>query len=191
MWLDMIDARGLLSALGLMFLLGLLGSMLLQAANRLIETQEEPLVDKINDCLPQTQCGQCGHPGCRPYAEAIVQGELHNKCPPGGDETIIQLADLLSREVIALDEAQGETAETPMLALIREDECIGCLKCIHACPVDAIIGAQKKMHTVVADLCTGCELCIEPCPMDCIDLISEEVYQQQALSAQYGVRYDS
>ncbi len=128
-----------------------------------------PIVEQILDKLPQTQCGQCGHPGCRPYAEAIAAGEPINKCPPGGQATINALADLLQVEAPALDAEHGE--EKPRtVAFIREDECIGCTKCIQACPVDAILGAAKQMHTVIASECTGCDLCVEPCPVDCIDM---------------------
>lgn len=131
---------------------------------------DSSLIDTINTVLPQTQCGQCGYPGCRPYAEAISQGEAINKCPPGGEETIAELAQLLSTEPLPLDPDHG--IETPVkVAFIREAECIGCTKCIQACPVDAILGAAKQMHTVIASECTGCDLCIEPCPVDCIDLL--------------------
>jgi electron transport complex protein RnfB len=128
-----------------------------------------PLVEQILEKLPQTQCGQCGHPGCRPYAEAIAGGDAINKCPPGGQATINALADLLHVEAPALDAEHGE--EKPRtVAFIREDECIGCTKCIQACPVDAILGAAKLMHTVIAVECTGCDLCVEPCPVDCIEM---------------------
>ncbi|GGE44223.1 electron transport complex subunit B [Halopseudomonas oceani] len=130
----------------------------------------DPIVDQINNLLPQTQCGQCGHPGCRPYAEGIANGEPINKCPPGGESTIQALADLLDVEALPLDSEHGE--EKPrMVAYIREAECIGCTKCIQACPVDAILGAAKQMHTVIVDECTGCDLCVEPCPVDCIDML--------------------
>lgn len=131
------------------------------------------LADQINNILPQTQCGQCGFPGCRPYAEAIAANEAEiNRCPPGGEDTIRELADLLGVEAIPLDAEHGEEKELPYVALIREDECIGCTKCIQACPVDAILGAAKQMHTVIASECTGCDLCVEPCPVDCIDMVA-------------------
>ena len=134
------------------------------------KTEGNPVVDQVNALLPQTQCGQCSYPGCRPYAEAIVAGEAINKCPPGGEATIHQLADLLNLEALPLDAEHG--VEKPKtVAYIHEDECIGCTKCIQACPVDAILGAAKVMHTVIADECTGCDLCLDPCPVDCIDLI--------------------
>ncbi|RCV90851.1 electron transport complex subunit RsxB [Billgrantia montanilacus] len=130
-------------------------------------TGQHVLIDTIDDALPQTQCGKCGYPGCRPYAEAIVAGEPINRCPPGGDATVARLAELTGREPSPLE----EPAQPPLVALIREAECIGCTKCIQACPVDAILGASKRMHTVIAAECTGCELCIAPCPVDCIDLL--------------------
>jgi len=134
------------------------------------KTEGNPVVDQVNALLPQTQCGQCSYPGCRPYAEAIVAGESINKCPPGGEATIHALADLLNLEPLPLDAEHGiEQANT--VAYIREDECIGCTKCIQACPVDAILGAAKLMHTIIASECTGCDLCVEPCPVDCIDMI--------------------
>ncbi len=128
------------------------------------------LVELINDLLPQTQCGQCGHQGCRPYAEGIAAGEPLNRCPPGGAATIRDLAALLGREVLPLDPEHGVESER-RIAFIREAECIGCTKCIQACPVDAILGAPKLMHTVIVSECTGCDLCVEPCPVDCIDML--------------------
>lgn len=127
------------------------------------------LIQRIDALLPQTQCGKCGHPGCRPYAQGLAAGEAINKCPPGGAETIAALANLLDVAVIALDPERG-TAPA-QVAYIREAECIGCTKCIQACPVDAIVGAAKLMHTVIAAECTGCDLCVAPCPVDCIDLL--------------------
>jgi electron transport complex protein RnfB len=126
------------------------------------------LIQRIDALLPQTQCGKCGHPGCKPYAEGIVNGEPINKCPPGGSETIKALAELLKVPVLELDASRG-TAPA-QIAYIREAECIGCTKCIQACPVDAIIGAAKLMHTVIIDECTGCDLCVAPCPVDCIEM---------------------
>jgi electron transport complex protein RnfB len=145
------------------------GALLGFAAVR-FEVEGNPLSDQINAILPQTQCGQCGYPGCRPYAEAIADGDSINKCPPGGEDTIQALANLLDVEPEPLDAEHGVEAE-PTVAYIREDECIGCTKCIQACPVDAILGAAKLMHTVIIDECTGCDLCVEPCPVDCIDMI--------------------
>jgi electron transport complex protein RnfB len=127
------------------------------------------LIQRIDALLPQTQCGKCGHPGCKPYAQGIAAGEPINRCPPGGSETIAALAELLHTEIIALDLQRGSAPA--QVAHIREAECIGCTKCIQACPVDAILGAAKQMHTVLIDECTGCDLCVAPCPVDCIDLI--------------------
>ncbi len=126
------------------------------------------LIQRIDALLPQTQCGKCGHPGCKPYAQGIAEGEAINKCPPGGAETISALADLLRIPVVALDPERG-TAPA-QVAYIREAECIGCTKCIQACPIDAILGAAKLMHTVIVDECTGCDLCVAPCPVDCIEM---------------------
>jgi electron transport complex protein RnfB len=128
------------------------------------------LADKIDTLLPQTQCEQCGFHGCRPYAEAIAADEAGiDRCPPGGAAGIARLAALLDRPVVPLDRSRG--VEKPRtLARIVEADCIGCTKCVQVCPVDAIVGAAKLMHTVVSDLCTGCELCVPACPVDCIDL---------------------
>ncbi len=158
-----------LYALAALVSLALLFGALLGFAAERFKVEGNPIVDQINERLPQTQCGQCGYPGCRPYAEAIANGEAINKCPPGGQATINALADLLDMEPMELDAECGEE-KAPSIAYIREDECIGCTKCIQACPVDAILGASKLMHTVITDECTGCELCVEPCPVDCIDM---------------------
>jgi Na+-translocating ferredoxin:NAD+ oxidoreductase subunit B len=138
------------------------------------KVEGDPIVEQIDALLPQTQCGQCGHPGCRPYAEGIANGEAINKCPPGGQSTINAIASLLDVDAPTLDEEHGEEKAVKTVAFIREDECIGCTKCIQACPVDAILGAAKQMHTVIADECTGCDLCVEPCPVDCIDMLPVE-----------------
>lgn len=138
------------------------------------KVEGDPIVEQLDDLLPQTQCGQCSYPGCRPYAEAIANGDAINKCPPGGQATINAIADLLDVEAPTLDEEHGEEAEVKTVAYIREDECIGCTKCIQACPMDAILGAAKQMHTVIGDECTGCDLCVEPCPVDCIDMLPIE-----------------
>jgi electron transport complex protein RnfB len=125
---------------------------------------------RIDALLPQTQCTKCGYAGCRPYAQAIALGHADiNQCPPGGDEVVGRLAALLRREARPLNPANGPY-RAPQVAVIDEAICIGCTKCIQACPVDAIVGASKLMHTVVAGWCTGCELCIAPCPVDCISL---------------------
>jgi electron transport complex protein RnfB len=128
----------------------------------------ENIVDQIDALLPQTQCGQCSFNGCRPYAEAIASGEADiNQCPPGGDDGVTALANLLGMASKPLNTQFGQH-KPKSVAFIIEADCIGCVKCIAACPVDAILGAAKFMHTVIADECTGCELCIAPCPMDCI-----------------------
>lgn len=153
----------------LLVLAAVFGALLGFASIR-FRPEGNPIVEDINNILPQTQCGQCGHPGCRPYAQAIADGEDINKCPPGGEATIQALADLLDVEPKPLDAEHGEE-KTRQVAIIREDECIGCTKCIQACPVDAILGAAKQMHTVIESECTGCDLCVEPCPVDCIDMV--------------------
>ncbi len=155
---------GVLFVLLLALISGLLVSRFPEITAQQIKTEE------ILSALPQTQCGLCNYPGCRPYAEAIVRGEADfNQCPPGGTATIKILADILGRQVKALNQVHGRENE-PHLALIDETLCIGCVKCIKACPVDAILGAAKQMHTVLAEECTGCELCVAPCPMDCISM---------------------
>lgn len=157
---------GLITVLVFVLLGFLFGSLLGGAAVKLA-VAADPVVEKVDALLPQTQCGQCGYPGCKPYAEAVAHGDALNKCIPGGQATVEALAELLGREAVPLD------GEEPVrkIAFIREAECIGCTKCIQACPVDAIIGAAKQMHTVIADACTGCDLCVEPCPVDCIDML--------------------
>src|SRR5258707_10077215 len=130
----------------------------------------EALAGRIDALLPQTQCTRCGYDGCRPYARAIAGGDADiNQCPPGGEAVVASLARLLGRAAKPLNPVNGEYAP-PRLAVIDEEACIGCTKCIQACPVDAIVGASKLMHTVIASWCTGCELCIPPCPVDCIAL---------------------
>ncbi|SUO93438.1 Nitrogen fixation protein rnfB [Suttonella ornithocola] len=132
------------------------------------KVEGDPLAEKIEAVLPQTQCGQCGFPGCKPYAQAIANGEADiNRCPPGGQEGVEKLADLLGVEPKPLDEERG-VEKPPQVAFIIEDWCIGCTRCIKACPVDAILGSNQKMHTIIANECTGCELCVEPCPVNCI-----------------------
>jgi electron transport complex protein RnfB len=147
----------------------LLGAALGYAAIK-FKVEGDPLVEKIDAILPQTQCGQCGYPGCKPYAEAIAKGDAEiNCCPPGGEEGIKKLADLLGREFKELSGEHG--IEKPKsVAFIVEQTCIGCTLCIQACPVDAIVGAAKQMHTVIARQCTGCELCLAPCPVNCIEM---------------------
>jgi electron transport complex protein RnfB len=134
-------------------------------------TKQSSLADRIEDLLPQTQCTKCGYPACRPYAEAIANGQAnYNQCPPGGAEGIARLAHLLGKPVIALNPVNGQERPRPV-AVIDEALCIGCTLCIQACPVDAIVGAAKQMHTILPDLCTGCDLCVAPCPVDCIAMV--------------------
>jgi len=159
-------------AVSALVILSLIFGAILGFAAVRFKVEGNPVVDQIDALLPQTQCGQCSYPGCRPYAEAIAEKEEKiNKCPPGGEGTIAAIADLLGVEPEPLDAEHGTEKETSMVAVIREDECIGCTKCIQACPVDAILGAAKQMHTVIADECTGCDLCLDPCPVDCIDMV--------------------
>ncbi|MFT6791128.1 MAG: electron transport complex protein RnfB [Cellvibrionaceae bacterium] len=179
--LDLIINNPLISALIALGGLALgFGGVLGFAAVK-FKVEGDPIVEQIDALLPQTQCGQCGHPGCRPYAEGIANGEAINKCPPGGQGTINALADLLGVEAPNLDEEHGEEKAVKTVAFIREEECIGCTKCIQACPVDAILGAAKQMHTIIADECTGCDLCVDPCPVDCIDMlpVNQTVLQWQ------------
>ena len=160
-------ASALIALVGLSLLFGaILGFVAVR-----YKAEGNSIVDQIDKFLPQTQCGQCGYHGCRPYAQAINNGDAINKCPPGGQATIRALADLLNIEITQLDAEHGEESNIKTVAFIREAECIGCTKCIQACPVDAILGAAKQMHTVIVDECTGCDLCVEPCPVDCIDMI--------------------
>ena len=143
------------------------------------------LADSIDARLPQTQCTRCGYDGCRPYAEAIASGEARiNQCPPGGGETIAELAAITGQPALPLDPAYGEPETQPFVALIDEARCIGCYKCIQACPVDAIVGAPKLMHTVVEAECTGCELCLPPCPVDCIEWVPRQIDPYRDVSAQ-------
>ncbi len=154
-----------------LLLIAIIFGALLGFAAQKFKVTTNPLIDQINALLPQTQCAQCGYPGCRPYAKAISSGEAINLCPPGGENTIIKLANLLDLKPLQLDLASGKE-EIPKVAFIREEECIGCTFCIQACPVDAIVGAAQQMHSVITSECTGCELCEAPCPVDCIDFIS-------------------
>jgi electron transport complex protein RnfB len=132
------------------------------------------LTERLDRLLPQTQCGQCGYDGCRPYAEAMARGDAGvDHCPPGGDAGARALAKLLGVEAKPYDRSRGEQA-SPMVALVVEADCIGCTKCIQACPVDAIIGAAKHMHVVIEPLCTGCGLCVPPCPVDCIVMLAPD-----------------
>jgi electron transport complex protein RnfB len=160
--------------------MGLLLGALLGWLNRKYRSREHTIVDEIEALLPLTQCAQCGYAGCRPYAEAIATGGAFNQCPPGGEQTIANLAKLLGRPAQALNETYG-SFKAASIALIDEQQCIGCTLCIPVCPVDAIVGANQLMHTVLEEHCTGCELCIEPCPVDCITLIEvQPIFQISA-----------
>jgi electron transport complex protein RnfB len=159
----------ILSAVLILVGLALFFGLILGYASVRFKVKGDPLADKVDSILPQTQCGQCTYPGCRPYAEAIAKGEAPiNQCPPGGETTMLALADLLDVEPLALDEELSENADIPTVAVIIEKDCIGCTLCIQACPVDAIVGSAKHMHTVIESECTGCDLCLPPCPVDCI-----------------------
>ena len=168
MMTNIIIAIATLAALAAVF-----GALLGYSSIR-FKVKADPIVEELDAMLPQTQCGQCGYPGCKPYATAIAAGDDINKCPPGGDAVMRQLAERMGIEPKDLE---GE--EKPkLIAYIREDECIGCTKCIQACPVDAIMGATRQMHTVITVECTGCELCVAPCPTDCIDMLPIEITTQ-------------
>ncbi len=160
MWIAVITITGI----------ALIAGVLLSFASRQLPPDDDELVSKVDELLPQTQCAQCGYPGCRPYAAAIVhEAAPINLCPPGGEDTVRHLAALLGRDVVALaDTAQANMKHS--VAFIDESLCIGCTHCRDVCPVDAIVGAQQFMHTILADECTGCELCLPPCPVDCIQM---------------------
>ncbi len=161
----------MLTSVLLLTLLGLVFGLGLGWASVRFKVDSDPLVERIDALLPQTQCGQCNYPGCRPYAEAISRDEADiNQCPPGGEAGIRALADLLGREVKPLNPENGEEKARTVVK-IDEQRCIGCTLCIQACPVDAIVGAAKLMHTVIQSECTGCDLCLPPCPVDCIDIV--------------------
>lgn len=150
------------------FVLALSFGVLIIWVARKFKVEGNPVVEQINAILPQTQCGQCNYPGCKPYAEAIAKGDAPiNQCPPGGEEGIKKLAELLDLEVLELNPENGEETVDTIVEIVEPD-CIGCTKCIQVCPVDAIVGAAKLMHTVIASECTGCDLCIPACPVDCI-----------------------
>lgn len=168
MWIPVITA--VLTVAGIALAAGLL----LGFSSRRLPATSDVLVDRVNDLLPQTQCAQCGYPGCRPYAAAIVNdGAAINLCPPGGTETVERLAELLDRDAVPV--AEADSALPPgTVAVIDESSCIGCTYCREVCPVDAITGAHRFMHTVIASECTGCELCVPRCPVDCISLAAAE-----------------
>lgn len=151
-------------------LLALIFGLILGYASRKFAVIEDPIVERIEEILPQSQCAQCGYPGCRPYAEAVGnQGARINLCAPGGEAVMLKIATLLNVEPQPID-GDNQAEPVRMLAIIDEANCIGCTKCIQACPVDAIIGSTRAVHTVISDLCTGCNLCVDPCPTRCIDL---------------------
>lgn len=142
-----------------------------KSAYGIAEDSLDELIEAVNEKLPQTQCAQCGYPGCRPYASAIIESDAPiNQCPPGGVALIQELSEFLGKEAIDPDPNRGNQ-KPEQVAIIIEADCIGCTLCIAACPVDAIVGASRYMHTVINDHCTGCELCLPPCPVDCIELI--------------------
>ena len=158
----------ILTAVAIITAIALTAGLLLSLASRQLPADTDRVVEEVNALLPQTQCAQCGFPGCRPYAEAIIAGEASiNLCPPGGAETIERLANLLGRE----PESLAAPASRPVVAMIDESICIGCTHCRTACPVDAITGAHQYMHTVIRSECTGCELGVAPCPVDCIRMV--------------------
>lgn len=156
----------MLIAVATIAFIALAAGLLLSLASRRLPRQDGDLVERLNELLPQTQCAQCGFPGCRPYASAIIEDSAAiNLCPPGGEATVQRLAELLGREVLPLAKTLDRA-----VAVIDESLCIGCVHCRNACPVDAIVGAQHFMHTIIKAECTGCELCIAPCPVDCISM---------------------
>jgi len=168
----------MLSATIVFTIVALVCGVLLGIAAIMFRVEGDPIVDKIDAVLPQTQCGQCGYPGCKPYAKAIAAGDADiNQCPPGGEQGVIELAKLLGVEPKPLNETLAtENSDAAMVALIDEETCIGCTKCIQVCPVDAIVGAAKQKHTVLEEFCTGCKLCLEPvCPVaHCIVMVVVE-----------------
>lgn len=158
-------------AIAALSVLALVSGLILGFASRRFQVDADPIVEQVEAMLPQSQCGQCGYPGCRPYAEAVaLHGEQINKCGPGGEAMMLKLAEKLNIDPQPLEGDAPERQPAIKVAWIDESNCIGCTKCIQACPVDAIIGTTRAVHTVVSDLCTGCDLCVAPCPTDCIEL---------------------
>ena len=166
MWISIATAVSTITGIALA------SGLLLAYVSRRLPGNSDGLVERVNELLPQTQCAQCGYPGCRPYAAAIVDGGTAiNLCPPGGDDTVRRLAAMLDREALPVTGA-ASAASVDGVAIIDEALCIGCAWCRDACPVDAITGARNFMHTVIASECTGCELCVARCPVDCISMVS-------------------
>jgi electron transport complex protein RnfB len=159
----------MLTAIAAMAALAAVFGLLLGYSAIRFHIEGDPIAEQIDSLLPQTQCGQCGYPGCKPYAEAIAKDdEAINKCVPGGEATVLALADLLGKEPVPLEAGEEKPKA---VAVIDEKECIGCTLCLQACPVDAIMGAAKQMHGIIASECTGCELCLKPCPVECIHMV--------------------
>lgn len=158
----------LIAIIAIAILAAIFGAFLGFASVR-FKVEADPIVEQIDSILPQTQCGQCGYPGCRPYAEAIANGDEITKCTPGGQAAIENIAELMGIDPSEL--SYDEESPIKTVAFIHEDMCIGCTKCIQACPVDAIVGGTKALHTVIKNECTGCDLCVAPCPTDCIEMI--------------------
>lgn len=162
----------------LIAIIALCGALLGYFAIR-FAVEGDPMADKLNNLLPQTQCGQCGYPGCKPYAEAMANGEAEiNQCIPGGNECVEKLADTLGVEFKPIDASAENKKDSKQQAFIIEDWCIGCTKCLQACPVDAILGSARHVHTVIKNECTGCELCVPSCPVDCIVMRDEPAIPQ-------------
>ncbi|MCH8060248.1 MAG: electron transport complex subunit RsxB [Proteobacteria bacterium] len=160
----------MITAIVTIALIALLAGLALSYASRSLASESDGLIEQVNALLPQTQCAQCGYPGCRPYAAAIIEDDAPiNLCPPGGDNTVRRLADLLGKNIVPLAE---EARHGHIVAVIDESRCIGCTHCRTACPVDAIVGAHQLMHTIIESECTGCELCVIRCPVDCISMQS-------------------
>ncbi|VFP83923.1 Electron transport complex subunit RsxB [Candidatus Erwinia haradaeae] len=158
------------TAITILSIISLICGGLLGYASHTFMVKDDLLIDQLDTVLPQSQCGQCGYPGCRPYAHAISKhNEMINKCVPGGEPTMLKIAEILNIEPQSLRDTSMRTPKHK-IAWIREEHCIGCMKCVHVCPVDAIVGAKRTMHTVVSDICTGCDLCVSSCPTHCIEM---------------------